>query len=355
MRRISKAYKTEDGVRYGPEHYLVVPDPDKPSTWKLRIAENVNGRNQITRAQLGRATAALGAGFRGERVQLSAEERRKAIARLRSLYRQLGVEEEEFPEVLTKVYRLEIDELGVSVEKEYVEKPYPNEHSCRIKSPADFQGDSFRRIQSGNLSMIIGKLKGEDKTTVQAFRYPIETWSEDKAHKHCVEQGGTFEPSSNKMEKFQSIQSKYEAISYIADEDFEIDGIKIKKGQELRYVLGVVLEPDTIDATRTDETIGDVYNEEEVRKAAHYFLANYKGKGNDFMHDGKDRENLKIVESYIAPVEMELNGQKVKKGSWLMATLVLDDVIWEKIKKGEITGYSIGGRSNAKIEVTETV
>jgi len=73
--------------------------------------------------------------------------------------------------------------------------PYPNEHSCRIKSPDEFQPDSFRRIKNGKLNIIVGRLKGESKTTTQAFRYPKDDYSEDEARTHCKEQGGTFEPA----------------------------------------------------------------------------------------------------------------------------------------------------------------
>ena len=73
--------------------------------------------------------------------------------------------------------------------------PYPNEHSCRIKSPDAFQSDSFRRMKTGILSIIIGKLKGESKTTTQAYRYPTADWTEDAARKHCRDSDGRFEPA----------------------------------------------------------------------------------------------------------------------------------------------------------------
>jgi len=296
---------------------------------------------------------------------------------------------------IEKTFDLSIGKLGIPITKVDIEKPYPNEHACRIREPGDFQDGSFRRISEGGLSIIIGRLKGKTKTTTQAFRYPKSSWDADRARTHCSEQGGRFEAAAEKQAswiceclecgykvetlkhcdtlvcpecggkmrreerpgigKFEETNTKYESYSYEAPEDFEIDGIEIKKGQELHYVLGVVLEPDTVDATRTNQTVGDIYSEEEVRKAAHYFLATYNGKGNDFMHSGEDRGDLKIVESYVTPVEMKLNGQEIKKGSWMMATLVLNNDVWERVKKGEITGYSIGGTSNAKVEVTETV
>ncbi len=53
--------------------------------------------------------------------------------------------------------------------------PYPNFHSARIKNPGEFQEKSFRTILlpgSGGVKSIIGRLKGETSTTVQAYRFP---------------------------------------------------------------------------------------------------------------------------------------------------------------------------------------
>ncbi|HUW08773.1 MAG TPA: hypothetical protein VM537_03545 [Anaerolineae bacterium] len=85
--------------------------------------------------------------------------------------------------------------------------PLPNEHSCRIRDPGDFQEGSFRRIQGGTkggkgprdgkrLSIIIGRLKGETSTTTQTFRYPVGTWTEAQAREHCKENGGRFEAAA---------------------------------------------------------------------------------------------------------------------------------------------------------------
>ena len=78
--------------------------------------------------------------------------------------------------------------------------PYPNESSCRIKSPGLFQEDSFRRMNKTSdgkpFTLIIGKLKGQTTTTTQAIRYPKKNWSEAEAKKHCKEHNGIkFEPA----------------------------------------------------------------------------------------------------------------------------------------------------------------
>ena len=115
-----------------------------------------------------------------------------------------------------------------------------------------------------------------------------------------------------------------------------------KASEELQFVTGIVLEPEVEDGQ------GDIYDEEEIRKAAHKFMADYLGQGNGVMHKSYGSAALRIVESYIAPVDFKLEGGEVKKGTWIMSTIVKDDTLWASIKKGEITGYSIRGLSNAK-------
>lgn len=86
--RVAEVTKTDDGQEYTASDYLYVPDPDEPSTWKLRIAEYVDGKKQVTAAQVGRAIAALSpGGFRGNRVELPADVIPRIKARLRQLWK----------------------------------------------------------------------------------------------------------------------------------------------------------------------------------------------------------------------------------------------------------------------------
>jgi hypothetical protein len=108
----------------------------------------------------------------------------------------------------------------------------------------------------------------------------------------------------------------------------------LKTGEE-RYVLGIVLEPETVDAQR------DIYSAAEVREAAHRFMEEYRNLG--LMHREILGDQVKILESYLAPVEFELDGTRVRKGTWMLAVRVLDDELWKQVKAGELTGFSIGG------------
>lgn len=111
--------------------------------------------------------------------------------------------------------------------------------------------------------------------------------------------------------------------------------IRLIKSTEERIVFGVVLEPDTIDAQ------GDTIPAEEIRQAAHKFMEHFGQLG--LQHKEVVNGKLKLLESFIAPVDFDVSGQSVKKGTWLMAERVVDDRLWAAIRKGAITGYSIGG------------
>ncbi len=81
------------------------------------------------------------------------------------------------------------------------EKPFPNEHSCRLHSPGDFQADSFRRMtrnhEGKEYSVIMGKLTGESTMTEQAYRYPKDTWEAGAAQAHCTSHDGKFEAAKD--------------------------------------------------------------------------------------------------------------------------------------------------------------
>lgn len=109
-----------------------------------------------------------------------------------------------------------------------------------------------------------------------------------------------------------------------------------------RYVLGVVLEPETVDAQ------GDIYSAEEVCKAAHRFMEHFGGLG--LMHRQRVNGQVKVLESYLAPTDLHLGDVAVRKGTWLLAVRILADDLWEQVKGGRLTGFSIGGTAQRVAE-----
>jgi DNA adenine methylase len=118
--------------------------------------------------------------------------------------------------------------------------------------------------------------------------------------------------------------------------------IPLLKTSEERYVLGIVLEPETVDAQR------DIYSAAEVREAAHRFMEEYQNVG--LMHRDLVNGRVKILESYLAPAPFEIDGASVKRGTWLLAVRVLDDELWKQVREGSLRGFSMGGSAQRNPE-----
>lgn len=115
-----------------------------------------------------------------------------------------------------------------------------------------------------------------------------------------------------------------------------------KADDEKQVVYGVVLAPNEMDLQQ------DWMRPEEIEKTAHFFMMNGQTIGRE--HEKKSA--CVPVESYIAPVDIQYDGQYgnqiVKKGSWVLGVKVVDPQDWAKVKSGEYTGFSVGGWGQRK-------
>jgi hypothetical protein len=116
--------------------------------------------------------------------------------------------------------------------------------------------------------------------------------------------------------------------------------LRKSKTEELKQALFVVLEPDVIDAH------SDTYSEDEVRKAKESF--NKSCMRANLLHLVNNTKTFNIIESYIAPADMIIDNEVVKKGSWLTNLQFYDDEIWEGVKSGDFNGVSISCKAKAE-------
>lgn len=124
--------------------------------------------------------------------------------------------------------------------------------------------------------------------------------------------------------------------------NFQSYGKIVKKDSENHFVTGVVYEP------LTEDSQGDFMTEAEITKAAYWFAKN--GNNVDIQHSFKALENASVVESWVAKADFEIEGETVKKGTWLMTVEIQDSKVWNAIEKGEITGFSMGGIAHSSKE-----
>ncbi|MGF3573556.1 MAG: DUF2213 domain-containing protein [Candidatus Bathyarchaeia archaeon] len=126
---------------------------------------------------------------------------------------------------------------GIGVDTVKGADPYPNEHSCRLKDPETLNivGSGERKHNGKTYRVIFGKPKDKpDAGSVeQAYRYPIKTWSEAEARKHCQDHGGSFEPATREegdiANKKQEDEGEREKLRKAAEEREKRYGIKFRE------------------------------------------------------------------------------------------------------------------------------
>lgn len=121
--------------------------------------------------------------------------------------------------------------------------------------------------------------------------------------------------------------------------------VRVRKvDNDERLVYGEVYLPNTID------THGEMMLPADLRKLAHAFIADCRKI--DVMHDGVAID-AHPVESFIAREGDPLYVAQ----SWVLVTRINDDTVWQRVKAGELNGYSLEAwvyRVSA-IAVVETV
>lgn len=115
--------------------------------------------------------------------------------------------------------------IVTSVKQWDEEKPFPNEHSARIKSPGLFDEDTFRRKKDGTIygskkvpstvSVMWAKLKGsagpEDNPIPQSIRFPTENWTAAQAK-------AWMKDNNIKHERFEAASKSFEGVIEFLEE-----------------------------------------------------------------------------------------------------------------------------------------
>jgi len=119
---------------------------------------------------------------------------------------------------------------------------------------------------------------------------------------------------------------------------FATYGRIVKADAANHYVTGIVYEP------LAEDSQGNYMTEEEITKAAYWYAKN--GDKVDLQHSFEPLTGATVVENWIAKADFEIDGEAIRKGTWLMTVEVTDAAVWAGIEKGEITGFSMGGVGN---------
>lgn len=134
--------------------------------------------------------------------------------------------------------------------------------------------------------------------------------------------------------------------------DFVYFGNIIKlaiESDEKRLVTGLVLRPEQL-INRYSEKLNReydlVFDKEEIRHLMYNFQKNgYQNNSNLHHNDNLILDGVTFVENWIVE---DVNNDKgnirlsdIKEGDWLTTAYVENDDLWERIKSGEVKGFSI--------------
>jgi len=291
-----------------------------------------------------------------------------------------------------------------------VQKPFPNEHACRLVEPGKF--DEFRRRNSESPGEIpdfifgIFTEDGERKSELQSRRYPLaDNWSVTDARKDCEDNDGIlFEPAEpeaetesgksmkadNFIQRIEFDASKFSSAEvqiWLSEHGFPLDNQVVQSGTVFAVTFDSKDAFDDLEVLDVDinrgvsafigerrksiksqfvkkqeakrivtgvvmepgvmDTDREFFSQETIERAAHTFLAEFRQMNMEHM---KPISGVQIVESFITPISMSLGEQSIKLGSWIMSVKVNDNDLWKQITNGEITGFSIEGFAKPVVE-----
>lgn len=115
---------------------------------------------------------------------------------------------------------------------------------------------------------------------------------------------------------------------------------KITKTSEThKTITFAILVPDEVDLN------GDMIPKDEIVKTAHNFVETLDLKKVNVDHkDGTDIPTVKIVESYILPMDMPIDWEIIPEGSWMVALKFEDDKLYQDVLNWDYVWVSMEGK-----------
>lgn len=149
-----------------------------------------------------------------------------------------------------------------------------------------------------------------------------------------------------------------DAISLVLNPAVEVDFLKFSKVQDIKLqftdedkhiITGIALLADTPIYRETPD--GTPYNVKFSRGTIRqlvekYFRNNLENSVNIEHDDNMFVDNVTLLESYIIDKErgiIPVEFQNVPDGSWVVSYKVNNPDVWDKIKAGELRGFSVQG------------
>lgn len=141
--------------------------------------------------------------------------------------------------------------------------------------------------------------------------------------------------------------------------------------EEERLVVGPAMIPDKLIIRRNDVPtfdgklkMGEIYyvyfSKDTIKKLQQKYMQDKLLDRANIEHSNRFLKGVDVVESWIVEDpekdKQQVFGMNYPSGTWMIIMKVEDDSVWEKVKKGELKGYSVQGYflENAKFSKHDT-
>lgn len=193
--------------------------------------------------------------------------------------------------------------------------PYLMEHSCRLVDPDEVEvvGSGTREHDGKTYRVIFGKPRGDGGSVEQAYRYPVDRWTESEARAHCrAHDGILFEPATGEASG-SGVELRFWAAVH-----------SIETGEEARlatfYLLNTSLNQNRWRVT--DKALEDALS--TLLNKAINCIPGYR------------------INHVHEPLQVGQWIRVDKPNGYALATAeITDDVAWEKLNSGEWGSISV--------------
>ena len=129
-----------------------------------------------------------------------------------------------------------------------------------------------------------------------------------------------------------------------------------------RIVVGAAMLPN--EKIIREDADGNPYfvyfSEDTVRKCAELFFKRSKQTQTNVDHSKDVLSGVTVVESWIVEdPEMDkskhLGYEDIPRGSWFVSYKVDNNILWDKVKAGEVLGFSVEGLFTQTVEQDNTI
>lgn len=115
--------------------------------------------------------------------------------------------------------------------------------------------------------------------------------------------------------------------------------------EEKRIVTGVAMRANyPIYRNQDGEEFYIQFTPDVISDFVQKFMREHKTTNVDVFHDGKIIKDVFLFESFILKNDIKLTNpafKDIEPGSWMVSYKVENDALWEKVKSGQVKGFSI--------------